>query len=79
MRQELFSLILWSVYQHGSRFPIKTPNSVLNHVNTKTVPFVKQSHTKQHFSFCVTSYIQMALLRVKGGMAKYPGAVYVYA
>jgi len=60
-----------------------TPNSVLNHVNAitlisaKTVPFVKQIYTKQIFSFCVTSYIQTALLRVKGGSAKYPEAVNV--
>jgi len=37
MKQELFSLIIWTAYQHASMLPFTTINSVLNHVDAITL------------------------------------------
>ena len=37
VKQDIFSLIIWSVYQLESRFPFTTTSSVLNHVGAITL------------------------------------------
>ena len=36
IKQKLFTLIIWNVYQNASRFSFTTPNSGLNHLGAIT-------------------------------------------